>query len=66
MIPLMEFSRELFRFWTTQPLRLTGNRSKLRAKGTQLKFFGGDLSADYVVESSGVFTTLDKAAGHKK
>ncbi|GKD55844.1 glyceraldehyde-3-phosphate dehydrogenase GAPCP1, chloroplastic-like protein, partial [Tanacetum coccineum] len=30
------------------------------------RFLGGDSGADYVVESSGVFTTLDSASAHKK
>ncbi|GKD97800.1 glyceraldehyde-3-phosphate dehydrogenase of plastid 2 [Tanacetum coccineum] len=31
-----------------------------------LRFLGGASIADYVVESSGVFTTLDSASAHKK
>ncbi|KAL9269500.1 Glyceraldehyde-3-phosphate dehydrogenase GAPCP2, chloroplastic-like protein [Drosera capensis] len=47
-------------------LEINGKQIKVTSKRDPAEIPWGDLGADYVVESSGVFTTLDKAAGHKK
>ncbi|KAF2309217.1 hypothetical protein GH714_001209 [Hevea brasiliensis] len=65
MIPLMEFTKDPSRFWMSPPWKSMGNKSKFQARGTQQRFLG-DYGAEYVVESSGVFTTIDKASAHKK
>ncbi|KAL9249424.1 Glyceraldehyde-3-phosphate dehydrogenase GAPCP2, chloroplastic-like protein [Drosera capensis] len=47
-------------------LEINGKQIKVTSKRDPAEIPWGDLGAEYVVESSGVFTTLDKAAGHKK
>ncbi|KAL4553959.1 hypothetical protein LXL04_039925 [Taraxacum kok-saghyz] len=47
-------------------LEINGKQIKVTSQRDPATIPWGDFGADYVVESSGVFTTLDKAAAHKK
>ncbi|KAL7217530.1 hypothetical protein ACSBR2_010895 [Camellia fascicularis] len=47
-------------------LEINGKRIKISSKRDPAEIPWGDLGAEYVVESSGVFTTLEKASVHKK
>ncbi|CAL1391316.1 unnamed protein product [Linum trigynum] len=47
-------------------LEINGKQLKISSKRDPADIPWGDLGAEYVVESSGVFTTIDKAASHKK
>ncbi|TMX04059.1 hypothetical protein EJD97_011759 [Solanum chilense] len=47
-------------------LEINGKQIKVSSKRDPADIPWGDLGADYVVESSGVFTTIDKASAHKK
>ncbi|GJV72760.1 glyceraldehyde-3-phosphate dehydrogenase GAPCP1, chloroplastic-like protein [Tanacetum coccineum] len=47
-------------------LEINGKPIKVTSQRDPAAIPWGDFGADYVVESSGVFTTLDKAAAHKK
>ncbi|KAF5949522.1 hypothetical protein HYC85_011515 [Camellia sinensis] len=47
-------------------LEINGKRIKISSKRDPAEIPWGDLGAEYVVESSGVFTTLEKASIHKK
>ncbi|PSR95578.1 Glyceraldehyde-3-phosphate dehydrogenase [Actinidia chinensis var. chinensis] len=47
-------------------LEINGKEIKISSKRNPAEIPWGDYGADYVVESSGVFTTLEKASIHKK
>ncbi|CAL1409374.1 unnamed protein product [Linum trigynum] len=47
-------------------LEINGKQLKISSKRDPADIPWGDYGAEYVVESSGVFTTIDKAASHKK
>ncbi|CAN1750004.1 Glyceraldehyde-3-phosphate dehydrogenase GAPCP2, chloroplastic [Linum perenne] len=47
-------------------LEINGKQIKISSKREPADIPWGDFGAEYVVESSGVFTTIDKAADHKK
>ncbi|XP_022865228.1 glyceraldehyde-3-phosphate dehydrogenase GAPCP2, chloroplastic-like, partial [Olea europaea var. sylvestris] len=47
-------------------LEINGKQIKITCKRDPAEIPWGDYGADYVVESSGVFTTIDKASLHKK
>ncbi|XP_024965443.1 glyceraldehyde-3-phosphate dehydrogenase GAPCP2, chloroplastic-like [Cynara cardunculus var. scolymus] len=47
-------------------LEINGKQIKVTSQRDPATIPWGDFGADYVVESSGVFTTLDKASAHKK
>ncbi|XP_062114367.1 glyceraldehyde-3-phosphate dehydrogenase GAPCP2, chloroplastic-like [Humulus lupulus] len=47
-------------------LEINGKQIKVVSKGDPAEIPWGDYGAEYVVESSGVFTTIDKASAHKK
>ncbi|KAK1440097.1 hypothetical protein QVD17_05922 [Tagetes erecta] len=47
-------------------LEINGKHIKVSSQRDPAAIPWGDFGADYVVESSGVFTTLDKASAHKK
>ncbi|KAJ7982070.1 Glyceraldehyde-3-phosphate dehydrogenase [Quillaja saponaria] len=47
-------------------LEINGKQIKIVNKRTPAEIPWGDFGADYVVESSGVFTTIDKASSHLK
>ncbi|KAL9230845.1 hypothetical protein vseg_006141 [Gypsophila vaccaria] len=47
-------------------LEINGKQVKITSKRNPEEIPWGNYGAEYVVESSGVFTTLDKAAAHKK
>ncbi|PSR95511.1 Glyceraldehyde-3-phosphate dehydrogenase [Actinidia chinensis var. chinensis] len=47
-------------------LEINGKEIKISSKRDPAEIPWGDYGADYVVESSGVFTTLEKASIHKK
>ncbi|XP_009593112.1 glyceraldehyde-3-phosphate dehydrogenase GAPCP2, chloroplastic [Nicotiana tomentosiformis] len=47
-------------------LEINGKQIKVSSKRDPADIPWGDLGADYVVESSGVFTTVEKASTHKK
>ncbi|GMP51775.1 hypothetical protein CsSME_00017874 [Camellia sinensis var. sinensis] len=47
-------------------LEINGKQIKISSKIDPAEIPWGDLGAEYVVESSGVFTTLEKASIHKK
>lgn len=47
-------------------LEINGKQIKVSSKRDPADIPWGDLGADYVVESSGVFTTVEKASAHKK
>ncbi|KAI8005710.1 hypothetical protein LOK49_LG07G03685 [Camellia lanceoleosa] len=47
-------------------LEINGKHIKVSSKRDPAEIPWGDYGADYVVESSGAFTTIDKASTHKK
>ncbi|KAL9146971.1 hypothetical protein ABFS82_13G144700 [Erythranthe guttata] len=47
-------------------LEINGKQIKVSSKRDPAEIPWGDYGAEYVVESSGVFTTIDKASAHKK
>jgi len=47
-------------------LEINGKQIKVVSKRDPAEIPWGDFGADYVVESSGVFTTIEKASTHKK
>ncbi|KAF4388995.1 hypothetical protein F8388_026724 [Cannabis sativa] len=47
-------------------LEINGKQIKVLSKRDPAEIPWGDYGAEYVVESSGVFTTIDKASAHKK
>ncbi|KAA8527202.1 hypothetical protein F0562_008569 [Nyssa sinensis] len=47
-------------------LEINGKQIKITNKRDPAEIPWGDYGADYVVESSGVFTTVEKASAHKK
>ncbi|XP_076939326.1 glyceraldehyde-3-phosphate dehydrogenase GAPCP1, chloroplastic-like [Bidens hawaiensis] len=47
-------------------LEINGKHIKVTSQRDPASIPWGDFGADYVVESSGVFTTIDKASAHKK
>nr|POF25135.1 glyceraldehyde-3-phosphate dehydrogenase gapcp2, chloroplastic [Quercus suber] len=47
-------------------LEINGKQIKVVSKRDPAEIPWGDFVADYVVESSGVFTTIEKASAHKK
>ncbi|KAM7526907.1 hypothetical protein LguiA_016809 [Lonicera macranthoides] len=47
-------------------LEINGKQIKITSKRDPAEIPWGDFGADYVVESSGVFTTVDKASAHVK
>ncbi|XP_047328424.1 glyceraldehyde-3-phosphate dehydrogenase GAPCP2, chloroplastic-like [Impatiens glandulifera] len=47
-------------------LEINGKQIKVASKRDPAEIPWGDYGADYVVESSGVFTTIEKASVHKK
>ncbi|KAA8523420.1 hypothetical protein F0562_009843 [Nyssa sinensis] len=47
-------------------LEINGKRIKITSKRDPAEIPWGDYGAEYVVESSGVFTTVEKASAHKK
>ncbi|KAM7269017.1 hypothetical protein ACFE04_024514 [Oxalis oulophora] len=47
-------------------LEINGKEVKITNKRDPAEIPWGNYGADYVVESSGIFTTIDKAASHKK
>ncbi|KAK4491851.1 hypothetical protein RD792_002630 [Penstemon davidsonii] len=47
-------------------LDINGKQIKVSSKRNPVEIPWGDYGAEYVVESSGVFTTVDKASAHKK
>ncbi|GER52780.1 glyceraldehyde-3-phosphate dehydrogenase [Striga asiatica] len=47
-------------------LEINGKQIKVSSKRNPAEIPWGDYGADYVVESSGVFTTVEKASSHKK
>ncbi|MFS8017891.1 putative glyceraldehyde-3-phosphate dehydrogenase (phosphorylating) [Helianthus anomalus] len=47
-------------------LEINGKQIKVSSQRAPAAIPWGDFGADYVVDSSGVFTTLDKASAHKK
>ncbi|KAI3975215.1 hypothetical protein MKX01_029673 [Papaver californicum] len=47
-------------------LEINGKQIKVTSKRDPAEIPWGEYGADYVVESSGVFTTLEKAAAHKE
>ncbi|XP_062090355.1 glyceraldehyde-3-phosphate dehydrogenase GAPCP2, chloroplastic-like [Humulus lupulus] len=47
-------------------LEINGKQIKVVSKRDPAEIPWGDYGAEYVVESSGVFTTIDKALAHKK
>ncbi|XP_043813338.1 glyceraldehyde-3-phosphate dehydrogenase GAPCP2, chloroplastic isoform X2 [Manihot esculenta] len=47
-------------------LEINGKQIKVSSKRDPAEIPWGDYGAEYVIESSGVFTTLDKASAHKK
>ncbi|KAH7679090.1 glyceraldehyde 3-phosphate dehydrogenase protein [Dioscorea alata] len=47
-------------------LEINGKRIAVTSKRDPAEIPWGDFGVDYVVESSGVFTTLEKASAHKK
>ncbi|XP_062093096.1 glyceraldehyde-3-phosphate dehydrogenase GAPCP2, chloroplastic-like [Humulus lupulus] len=47
-------------------LEINGKQIKVVSKRDPAEIPWGDYGAEYVVESSGVFTTIDKASAHKK
>ncbi|KAI5674544.1 hypothetical protein M9H77_14908 [Catharanthus roseus] len=47
-------------------LEINGKHIKVCSKRDPAEIPWGDYGAEYVVESSGVFTTIDKASAHKK
>ncbi|KAG2679590.1 hypothetical protein I3760_11G057300 [Carya illinoinensis] len=47
-------------------LEINGKKIKIVSKREPAEIPWGDFGSEYVVESSGVFTTIDKASAHKK
>ncbi|XP_021681601.1 glyceraldehyde-3-phosphate dehydrogenase GAPCP1, chloroplastic isoform X2 [Hevea brasiliensis] len=47
-------------------LEINGKQIKVSSKRDPSEIPWGDYGAEYVIESSGVFTTIDKASAHKK
>ncbi|KAG5237313.1 hypothetical protein OIU76_012085 [Salix suchowensis] len=47
-------------------LEINGKQIKITSKRDPAEIPWGDFGAEYVVESSGIFTTVEKAAAHKK
>ncbi|XP_062169538.1 glyceraldehyde-3-phosphate dehydrogenase GAPCP2, chloroplastic-like [Alnus glutinosa] len=47
-------------------LEISGNQIKVLSKRDPAEIPWGDFGVEYVVESSGVFTTIEKASAHKK
>ncbi|XP_062169539.1 glyceraldehyde-3-phosphate dehydrogenase GAPCP2, chloroplastic-like [Alnus glutinosa] len=47
-------------------LEINGNQIKVLSKRDPAEIPWGDFGVEYVVESSGVFTTIEKASAHKK
>ncbi|KAE9445111.1 hypothetical protein C3L33_22995, partial [Rhododendron williamsianum] len=47
-------------------LEINGKQIKISSKRDPAEILWGDYGAEYVVESSGIFTTLEKASIHKK
>ncbi|XP_062114964.1 glyceraldehyde-3-phosphate dehydrogenase GAPCP2, chloroplastic-like [Humulus lupulus] len=47
-------------------LEINGKQIKVVSKRDPAEIPWGDYGAEYVVESSGVFTTIEKASAHKK
>ncbi|KAJ0018933.1 hypothetical protein Pint_12009 [Pistacia integerrima] len=60
MIPLMEFFKGTLKLVDKSTLEINGKHIKIFSKRDPAEIPWGDYGAEYIVESSGVFTTTGK------